>query len=86
MAAGKYYYDQSGIPPPGQLDFQQDAVRKGTRSQFIKLLNGTQKNISTWDNVNREWKADSVREDVLCKGSGKVYRPLASKDTAYADQ
>ena len=54
-AAGKYYYDKSGIPPPGQFDFQQDAVRKG-RSQFIKLLDGTQKKISTWDNVNREWK------------------------------
>ena len=57
-AAGKYYYEKSGIPPPsrdGQLDFQQDAVRKG-RSQYIKLLDGTQKKISTWDDVNREWK------------------------------
>ena len=44
-AAGKYYYEKSGIPPPGnsgKFDFQQDAVRKG-RSQYIKLLDGTQK-------------------------------------------
>ena len=49
-ATGKYFYDKSGIPPPGQFDFQQDAVRKG-RAQFIKPIDGTQKKISTWDNV-----------------------------------
>ena len=41
-AAGRYYYDQTGIAPPGKFDFEQDAVRKG-RSQYIKLLDGTQK-------------------------------------------
>ncbi len=42
--AGKYYYEKSGIPPPGKFDYQQDAVRKGKgRSQFIKLLDGTEK-------------------------------------------
>ena len=43
-AAGEYYYEKSGIPPPGKFDFQQDAVRKG-KSNFIKLLDGTQKKI-----------------------------------------
>ena len=40
--AGKYYYDRSGISPPGKFDYQKDATRKG-RSQYIKLLDGTQK-------------------------------------------
>ena len=40
--AGTYYYEKSGIPPPGKFDFQQDAVRK-KRSQYITLLDGTQK-------------------------------------------
>ena len=43
--AGRYYYDQTGIAPPGNFDFQQDAVRKG-RSQYIKLLDGTQKKLA----------------------------------------
>ena len=34
-------------------------MRKG-RSQYIKLLDGTQKKISTWDNVNREWKLTAL--------------------------
>ena len=33
-AAGKYYYDKIGIPPPGKFDYQQDTTRKG-RSQYI---------------------------------------------------
>ena len=41
-AAGSYYYDTTGIAPPGKFDYQQDAVRKG-RSQYIKLLDGTNK-------------------------------------------
>ena len=41
-AAGRYDYDQTGIKPPGKFDFEQDAIRKG-RSQYIKLLDGTQK-------------------------------------------
>ena len=52
-AAGRYFYDQTGIAPPGKFNFQQDAVRKG-RSQYIKLLDGTQKKVSTWDSVNKE--------------------------------
>ena len=27
-AAGKYYYEKSGLPPPGQFDYQQDTFRK----------------------------------------------------------
>ena len=46
--AGRYYYNKTGIAPPGKFDYQQDSVRKG-RSQYIKLLDGTQKKISTWD-------------------------------------
>ena len=57
--AGKYYYEKTGIAPPGKFDYQQDAVRKG-RSQYIKLLDGTQKKVSTWDNVNREWKLTAL--------------------------
>ena len=58
-AAGRYYYDKSGITPPGKFDYQQDAARKG-RSQYIKLLDGTQKKVSTWDNVNRDWKLTAL--------------------------
>ena len=57
--AGRYYYDQTGIAPPGKFDFQQDAVRKG-RSQYIKLLDGTQKKVSTWDSVGKEWKLTAM--------------------------
>ena len=49
-AIGKYYYTKTGLPPPGTFDYNQDAIRKN-RSQFITLLDGTQKKISTWDNV-----------------------------------
>ena len=69
-AAGKYYYDKSGIPPPGQFDFQQAAVRKG-RSQFIKLLDGTQKKVSTWDNVNREWKLTAFGKTFMAKATDR---------------
>ncbi len=48
-AAGKYYYEKLGIDAPTSF-YTQDAVRKG-RSQYIKLLDGTQKKISTWDNL-----------------------------------
>ena len=52
-AAGKYYYDKTGIPPPRKFDYQQDSIKKG-RSQYIKLLDGSSKKISTWDNVQRQ--------------------------------
>ena len=65
-AAGKYYYDKSGIRPPGQFDFQQDAVRKG-RSQFIRLLDGTRKKISTWDNVTREYRLTQLGKTFYSK-------------------
>ena len=57
--AGKYYYEKTGIEPPGRFDYTQDAVRRG-RSQYIRLLDGTQKKISTWDNVNRKWKPTAL--------------------------
>ena len=43
---GKYYYEQTGLPEPGKFDFTQDATRRG-RSQYIKLLDGSEKKIST---------------------------------------
>ena len=54
-SAGKYFYEQTGIPTPGPFDYQQDAARKG-RSQYIKLMDGSQKKVSTWDPNAREWK------------------------------
>ena len=69
-AAGKYYYDKTGIPPPGKFDYQQDATRKGT-SQYIKLLDGTQKKISTWDNINREWKLTALGRTFYSKAVDK---------------
>ncbi len=68
--AGRYYYDKTGIAPPGKFDYQQDAVRKG-RSQYIKLLDGTQKKISTWDNVNREWKLTKLGAQFYSKATSK---------------
>jgi hypothetical protein len=64
-AAGQYYYDRVGIQPPKNFDYQQDPIRKG-KSQYITLLDGTMKKISTWDNVNREWKLTG--KTFLCKG------------------
>jgi hypothetical protein len=58
-AAGQYYYDRVGIQPPKNFDYQQDPIRKG-KSQYITLLDGTMKKISTWDNVNREWKLTAL--------------------------
>ena len=59
-------YEKSGIAPPGKFDFQQDAIRKG-RSQYIKLLDGTQKKVSTWDNVNRDWKLTALDKTFYSK-------------------
>ena len=58
-AAGRYYYDRVVIEPPRNFDYQQEPIRKG-RSQYIKLLDGTMKKISTWDNINREWKLTAL--------------------------
>ena len=67
-AAGKYYYETTGINPPGQFDFQQDAYRKGNgRSQYIKLLDGSERKVSTWDNVNREWKLTALARTFFAK-------------------
>ena len=54
-SAGKYYYQKTGLPNPGSFDYQQDAMRKG-RSQYIKLMDGSTKKVSTWDPNAREWK------------------------------
>ena len=62
--AGRYYYDQTGIAPPGKFDFQQDAVRKG-RNQYIQLLDGTQRKVSTWDSVKKEWKLTTLGRTFL---------------------
>ena len=52
-AAGTYYYDQTGIPPPKKFDYQQYAIRKG-RSQYISQLDGTIKKVSAWGSLKRE--------------------------------
>ena len=59
LPAGKYYYEKTGIPTPGQFDYTQDAERRG-RSNYIKLLDGSQKKVSTWDNINRSWKLTAM--------------------------
>ena len=68
-SAGKYYYEKSGLPQPGQFNYQQDPVRsqRGGRSQYIKLLDGTQRKISTWDNLNREWKLTKLGKTFYSK-------------------
>ncbi len=72
-AAGKYYYEKSGLPEPGKFDYQQDAVRKGGgRSQYIKLLDGKQKKVSTWDNVNREWKLTALGKTFYSKAVDRM--------------
>ena len=58
-AAGRHYYDKTGISPPGKFDFTQDSFRKG-RSNFIVLLDGSKKKISTWDNIKREWRLTAL--------------------------
>ena len=81
-AAGRYFYEKSGIPPPGKFDFQQDAVRKG-RSQYIKLLDGTQKKVSTWDNVKREWKLSKLGTQFYSRAVSKYTSSVSGKNPAY---
>ena len=69
-AVGKYYYDQTGIAPPKKFDYQQDAVRRGA-SQYITLLDGTTKKVSTWDNINREWKITALGKTFYAKAVDK---------------
>ncbi len=63
---GTYYYRQMGIDAPMTFDFQQDAVRRG-RSKFIKLLDGTQKKVSTWDNIKNEWNFTKLGQQFYAK-------------------
>ena len=69
-AAGKYYYDQVGIPPPKKFDYEQDAFRKGA-SQYISLLDGTIKKVSSWDSINREWKLTVLGKAFYAKAVDK---------------
>ena len=64
--AGQYYYNKTGIAPPGRFDYQQDSIRKG-RSQYIKLLDGTQRKVSTWDSVGKEWKLTALGRTFYAK-------------------
>ena len=85
-AAGRYYYDQTGIEPPGKFDFEQDAVRKG-RSQYIKLLDGTQKKVSTWDSVKKEWKLTALgRTFFFCQSCRPLRRNHARLHCTNAHQ
>lgn len=68
--AARYYYEEIGIDPPDELDYQQDAIRRG-RSQYIKLLDSTQRKISTWDNVGRQWKLTALGKKFYSKAVDK---------------
>ena len=68
--AGEYYYQKNGLPPPKSFEFQKDTTRKG-RTQYIKLLDGTQKAVSRWDNVNREWKLTKLGNQFYSKAVDK---------------
>ena len=65
-SAGKYYYQKTGLPNPGIFDYNQDAVRKG-RSQFIKIMDGSTKKVSTWDPNAREWKHTALGKQFFSK-------------------
>ena len=65
-SAGKYFYEQTGLPLPASFDFQQDATRKG-RSQYIKLMDGSKKKVSTWDPNAREWKSTALGKQFFSK-------------------
>ena len=63
-----------------------DAVQRG-RSQDIKLPDGTKKKMSTWNNVNREWKLTALyRKEVLCKGGRPLHSAVACENPAYMHQ
>ena len=68
--AGKYYYEKSGLPPPRSFDYQQDTTRKG-RTQYIRILDGSSKAVSRWDNVNREWKLTKLGTQFYSKAVDK---------------
>ncbi len=53
--ASTYYFAQTGTTPPRAFDFKQEPVRKG-RSLMIKLLDGSMKAVSRFDNVAKEFK------------------------------
>ena len=59
--AGEFYYAQPGAAarPAGNFDFTQQPYRKG-RSQMIKLLDGTQKAVSTFDPVEKVFKPTAI--------------------------
>ena len=49
--------EKKGIQPPTSsgFDYEQDAIRKGS-SLFIKLLDGTERRVGTWNPVKNEFK------------------------------
>ena len=51
--AGSYYFAQTGTSPPRAFAFQQEPVRRG-RNLMIKLLEGSLKAVSRFDNVAKE--------------------------------
>ena len=64
--AGTYYYQKTGLPQPKTFDYNQDSVRKG-RSQFITTLDGSQKKISTWNPIIKNWKLTKLGEEFYSK-------------------
>ena len=55
-AAGTYYYEATAQSAPDRrIDFTQEPIRKGARLR-IKLRDGTEGTIRTWDGVQRRWR------------------------------
>lgn len=69
-AAGKYYYEAKGITPPTRFDFEQDPLKKG-KSMYIRLLDGTQRRISSWDSVRKRWNLTALGKTFYSKAVDK---------------
>ena len=54
--AGTHHYEQTAQRAPDRgFDYSQEPIRRGARVQ-IKLLDGTQATVRTWDGVNGRWR------------------------------
>ena len=62
--AGLYYYDKSGMAPPRTFDFAQEPQRRG-RSLFVRMLDGSQRRVSTFDAVSKEFKPTALGRKFL---------------------
>ena len=58
-AAGEYFYQQTGTEAPSKFDFAQTPERAG-RSLMIKLLDGSKRAVSRFDNVAKQFKPTAL--------------------------